>query len=178
MNSENITNIDFKTIESLKSIGFEGFVPVADLWRDHSVIPNVKGVYMVVRTANTAPKFLNIGTGGFYKDKDPNISLDLLHAGWVDETCVVYIGQAGGMRNGKQSKSTLRKRLDLYLRFGRGESVAHWGGRCIWQLEDAANLLFCWKPLRADDPREVEAFLISSFKKCYGGRRPFANKQD
>lgn len=169
---------NFRTIDDLRQIGFEGFISVSDLWKDHSVIPNIKGVYMVVRTKDTVPEFLAKGTGGFFKGKDPNVPLDLLHANWVDDTCVVYIGQAGGMKNGKQPQSTLRSRLKQYLRFGQGKTVGHQGGCYIWQMEDAANLLFCWKPLPEDDPRAVEASLIASFKKCYDSKRPFANRND
>ena len=94
------TEIRFKAIDDLRQIGFEGFVPISDLWKDHSVIPNVKGVYMVVRTANNAPEFLTEGTGGFFKGKDPNVTLDVLRANWVNDTCVIYIGQAGGIKTG------------------------------------------------------------------------------
>lgn len=172
------TDIQFKAIDDLRQIGFEGFVPISDLWKDHSVIPNVKGVYMVVRTVNNAPEFLTEGTGGFFKGKDPNVSLDVLRANWVNDTCIIYIGQAGGIKNGKQPQSTLRSRLKEYLRFGQGKPVGHQGGCYIWQLKDAANLLFCWMPLLEDDPRTVELSFISSFKKCYGGHRPFANRND
>ncbi len=172
------TEIRFKAIDDLRQIGFEGFVPISDLWKDHSVIPNVKGVYMVVRTVNNAPEFLTEGTGGFFKGKDPNVTLDVLRANWVNDTCVIYIGQAGGIKNGKQPQSTLRSRLKEYLRFGQGKPVGHQGGCYIWQLKDAANLLFCWMPLPEDDPRTVESSFISSFKKCYGGHRPFANRND
>jgi len=170
--------INFKTIESLRQIGFEGFVPISDLWKDHPVIPDIKGVYMVVRTRNAAPEFLAKGTGGFYKGKDPNVSLDTLQTNWVSGTCVVYIGQAGGIRGGKQSTSTLRKRLKQYLCFGQGKPGGHQGGCYIWQLKDAANLLFCWMPLPKDDPRTVERELITEFKKQYDRQRPFANRKD
>ncbi len=171
-------NINFRTIDDLRQIGFKGFVPISDLWKDHSVIPDKKGVYMVVRTRDTAPEFLKKGTGGFYKGKDPNVPLDVLHANWVDDTCVVYIGQAGGTQNDKQPKSTLRSRIEQYLRFGQGKTSGHQGGCYIWQLKDAAKLLFCWMPLPEDNPRTVEADFISSFKKCYHGKRPFANRKD
>ncbi len=178
MSFPKITNIHFKTINDLRHAGFEGFVPVSDLWKDSSVIPDIKGVYMVVRTTDTAPEFLAKGTGGFFRGKDPNVSLDTLQANWVNGTCVVYIGQAGGIKGNKQPKSTLRSRLKQYLRFGQGKPVGHQGGCYIWQLKDAANLLFCWMPLPEDDPRTVEWSLISLFKKCYDGKRPFANRED
>lgn len=164
-------DIDFKTIEGLQHAGFTGFVPAADLLRDLSIIPNERGVYMVVRHANAAPVFLAVGSGGRHKDNDPNVSLEVLYDNWVDDTCVLYIGKAGGVDNA----STLRKRLSQYLNFGKGHAAGHWGGRYIWQLKESADLLFCWKPLPEDSPLQVEVSLISEFKRQYDGRRPFAN---
>lgn len=176
--SSKITDIQFGEIDDLRRAGFEGFISVSDLWKDSSVIPDIKGVYMVVRTTDTAPVFLEKGKGGFFRGKNPNVSLDILHEKWVDDTCVVYIGQAGGIRNNKQPQSTLRSRLRQYLHFGQGKPVGHQGGCYIWQLEDAADLLFCWKPLPTDDPGKVETAFISAFKKHYGGQWPFANRED
>lgn len=169
--------IDFKTIENLQQAGFTGFVSIASLWQDSSAIPRIKGVYMVVCPSNTAPEFLSVGTGGFFKDKDSNVPISELQAIWVNDTCVIYVGQAGGIRGGKQSSATLQSRLRQYLQFGQGKAVGHQGGCYIWQLKDAANLLLCWKPLPIDDPRAVEKELIAAFKTRYG-RYPFANRQD
>lgn len=171
--------MDYRTISDLQTAGFEGFKSIRDLWKERlsnasSSSLSSPGVYMVVRRTNAAPEFLERGTGGFFKGKDPNVSLEELNKNWVDDTCVVYIGQAGG--NG--SSATLRKRLRQYLNFGQGETVGHWGGRYIWQLKDAADLLFCWKTLTTDDPRAVEKSLISEFKEYYAGKRPFANLRD
>lgn len=159
----------YKTISDLQTAGFEGFKSIRDLWKDSSNLPLFKGVYMVVRRTNAAPGFLERGSGGFFKGKDPNVSLEELNENWVNDTCVVYIGKAGGM---------LAKRLRQYLKFGQGKAVGHWGGRYIWQLKDAADLLLCWKTLAVDDPRAVEKSFISEFKACYAGKRPFANLQD
>ena len=171
------TTINFQTIKNLQQAGFTGFIPVADVWENCSVIPKIKGVYMVVRPTKAAPEFLSVGTGGFYKEKDPNVPIEELLAKWVNETCVIYIGQAGGIRGGKQPMATLQSRLRQYLRFGQGGAVGYQGGCYIWQLKDAANLLFCWKPLPTDDPRAVEKELIETFKTQYG-KYPFANRQD
>lgn len=176
-NTELTSSTFFKTIEDLKQAGFKGFVSVSDLWQDSSLIPNIKGVYLVIRQSETAPEFLSRGTGGFFKGKDPNVSLDELRQKWINSTCVVYIGQAGGIKNGIQSRATLRSRLKQYLRFGQGKRAGHQGGCYIWQLKDAGNLLFCWKPLPERDPRVEEAVLIASFRKCYDGKLPFANRQ-
>lgn len=72
------------------------------------------------------PEFLSHGTGGFFKGKDPNVSITELETNWVENTCVVYIGKAG---------TTLQKRLNQYLKFGNGQNIGHWGGRYIWQIK-------------------------------------------
>ena len=65
------------------------------------------------------------------------------------------------------------------LQFGRGAPVGHWGGRLVWQLEDAERLVVCWKPVTDHrDPGAVETALIRSFKLAHGGRRPFGNLRD
>ena len=168
--------MNFKTIEDLKKAGFTGFVKIAELWKDSSLIPDEKGIYMVVRKTTEAPVFLKKGTGGYFKGKEPNVSIEALKENWVAGTCVMYIGKAGSV----SGSTTLHKRLGQYLRFGQGESIGHYGGRYIWQVKDAENLLFCWKPLKGleEDPRMEEKSLISEFKNQYGGKRPFANLQD
>ena len=93
----------------------------------------------------------------------PNVPVAELVANWVDGTLVVYIGKA----------TSLRKRISQYIRFGQGKPVGHWGGRYIWQLADASQLLFCWKEVDGD-PEAVETEMINAFRDCYGGR-PFAN---
>ena len=109
----------FNTIDDLKAAGFEGFIPVAQLQTDSTAIPRTAGVYMVVYTEGNMPEFLSRGTGGFFKGKDPNVSITELGTNWVKNTCVVYIGKAG---------TTLRKRLNQYLKFGNGQNIGHWGG--------------------------------------------------
>ena len=110
-----------------------------------------------------------VGTGGHFKRKDPNVSIDVLKLNWVD-SLVVYIGQAGG----GASNATLNSRLKQYFRFGQGKNAAHYGGRYIWQLENSEDLIVCWKPLPNDDSRTMERQLIKSFKNEFS-KRPFAN---
>lgn len=162
--------MQFKTIEDLKQAGFTGFQKVKDLRIDSSNIPQQMGVYMVVRNSQNKPSFLEKGSGGYFKRKDPNVSIDELERNWIEGTCVVYIGKAGGMK----SDATLRKRIGQYLRFGDGGNVGHYGGRYIWQLADHQELLFCWKPLTDKEPEEYEQELIDAFRNIYG-ERPFAN---
>lgn len=148
----------------MKDAGFKGFIPVSALReRGLKMIPDVPGVYMVLRVSEGAPEFLETGSGGHFKGKNPNVPVAELAANWVDGTPVVYIGKA----------TSLRKRISQYLRFGQGKPVGHWGGRYIWQLADAPDLLFCWREVDGD-PDAVETELIRAFREAYGSR-PFAN---
>lgn len=158
------------TKEALQAKGFQGFVPIQELRSSPERIPALRGVYVLLRDATPAPVFLESGTGGFFKGKNPNVSLNVLEQNWVKSSSVVYIGKAGDP--GKAA--TLRTRLWQYLRFGIGANVGHWGGRYIWQLEDAENLLVCWLPLPEGIPSELESALIDSFRQEHGVR-PFAN---
>lgn len=170
--------MEYRTIDDLKKAGFEGFCSVEKLREDLSGIPAVAGVYMVVYQSDGMPEFLENGTGGFFKGKNPNVPVSELKSNWVGGTCVVYIGKAGGVEaNGKKSNSKLQKRISDYLDFGSGEPVGHWGGRLIWQIKDSKDLLFCWKaiPEQEGNPVEIEKEFIADFKRQYGGKRPFAN---
>lgn len=164
--------LDFNNISEIKQEGFEGFKTKGELFNDSSCIPKVNGVYIVL-FQNTTPSFLEVGTGGFFKGKNPNISLETLQKNWVDSAKVVYIGKAGS-NNGN---ATLHSRLNQYLKFGQGKNIGHWGGRLIWQLKNSSDLVVCWKKLPTEEPREVEGALIQSFIKQFG-KRPFANLAD
>lgn len=151
-------------IKELNDAGFTGFIPVSELREGGlKMIPDFSGVYMVLRVSDVAPKFLATGSGGRFKGKDPNVPVEELKANWVEETPVLYIGKA----------TSLRKRISQYLRFGQGKPVGHWGGRYIWQLADATQLLFCWMPVDGNADA-VETDMICSFRERYGSR-PFAN---
>lgn len=161
--------------EYFQAQGFEGFKTMGELMDGaRTQIPARKGVYVVLRESESAPHFLPEGTGGFFKGKNPNVSIAELKANWVEGTPVVYIGKAGG----SGSSATLQKRLGQYLRFGQGASIGHWGGRYIWQLSDSRDFVVCWKALTSDDPREVEYQMIADFKAIHEGKRPFANLMD
>lgn len=161
--------MDFNDIYSLKNNGFSGFKSIRELWNDKTCIPNIKGVYLVL-DQNGRPDFVIPGVGGFFKGKDPNVSIAELSDNHVPDSLVVYIGKAGG----PTSMATLHSRLGQYLRFGQGKNVGHWGGRLIWQLKNHRGLLLCWKPTPDDDPREVEKLLIGNYEKQYG-KKLFAN---
>ena len=153
----------FNDIDEIKKAGFTGFKKISELFIDSSKLPDNNGVYLVLNIDNKPGQFLTVGSGGYFKGKDPNISLADLKSNWVDKTKVVYIGKA----------TSLRSRLRQYFSFGQGKNIGHYGGRLIWQIKYSKDLVVCWKSLTID-PRQYEADLIQKFTKTFGCR-PFAN---
>ena len=161
--------MDFNSIDDIKEFGFTGFHTVGSLWDDSTLIPKIRGVYLVLNPVRSA-KYLLPGVGGFFKGKDPNISMEELNANYVDNVLVIYIGKAGGTSN----NATLHSRIRQYLRFGQGKNVGHWGGRLIWQIKHNQELVFCWKPTPRSEPRDIEKELLDAFSEQFK-RLPFAN---
>ena len=162
----------FRRLEDLRAAGFVGFLSAKKLRADLSVLPNEPGVYMVVRTSRSKPRYARRSCAGHFKGRDPTVSVAILARKWIKGSAVIYIGKAGG---GK-SAATLRSRLSAYVRFGAGERVGHWGGRYIWQLVDANTCLqFCWGTARECDAAECERKLLRTFRARFDDRRPFAN---
>lgn len=155
--------------ESLIKCGFVGFRPIKKCRMDYAVFPKVPGVYIVLRRSKKRPEYLTIGSGGHFKDEDPNVSDTELSDNWVEGASVVYIGM---------TTTTLHKRLSAYMKFGEGRKIGHKGGRYIWQLADHEDLIVCWKEMPNGSPKEYETELILDFKNKHGNRRPFANLQD
>lgn len=150
--------------DTLVRRGFTGFVPFAEL--PSSDVPAGPGVYVVLRPALVEPAWVETSPAGWFKDRDPSVSVEELRSAWVPGAEVIYIGKAGN----------LRRRLSEYRRHGAGQRVGHWGGRYIWQLADSDLLLVAWQ-LTADlDPANVESRLIAEFVTGYG-QRPFANRR-
>lgn len=162
--------INFNDQDQLQKFGFVGFKSVDDLNKNPNLIPAQMGVYLVLTKSNQNPKYLAKGVGGFFKGKDPNISMAELQANWVENARTVYIGKAGGITG----SATLRSRLKQYLKFGQGKNIGHYGGRLVWQLEHHLDLIFCWLPMTEAEPRNLEKILLADFIKQYG-QRPFAN---
>jgi hypothetical protein len=158
-------------LETIKSEGFLGFKTVKQLWQSHEEIPNEKGVYLVINPSPQICTFLEVGVGGYFKNKNPNVLIEELNKNWVNDSHIVYIGRAGG----GSSSATLRRRLKQYLDFGKGKpNVGHYGGRFIWQLENHAELIFAWKPLKSEDPSIIETALLNEFRAHFK-KLPFAN---
>lgn len=155
--------------ESLAKIGFVGFRPIKECRMDYSIFPDAPGVYIILRRSNKKPEYLKVGSGGHFKDKDPNVDVTTLSDNWVEGASVVYIGM---------TKTTLHKRISAYMKFGEGRKIGHKGGRYIWQLADHEDLIVCWKEMPEGSPEVYETELILDFKKKHGERRPFANLRD
>jgi len=166
-------NFDFSTPEAIEKQGFSGKIKIADWGKIDEPHPsNAKGIYLIVWNKRSLVHFEEIGTGGFFKKKDPNVKTDILEKNWIPEACVLYIGKAGGSK----FKTGLQDRLGTYMRFGKGKPVSHWGGRYIWQLREHGELLIYWKELPSEEPRDVEKLLLQEFKEQYH-RLPFANEK-
>jgi hypothetical protein len=166
-------NMNFNKIDEIKKAGFIGFKKMSELFIDNSFLPKEKGVYLILNPNYKKTEFLQIGSGGYFKGKNPNVSIEELKSNWVNDSLVIYIGKAGG----DTSKATLYSRLKQYFSFGQGKNIGHWGGRLIWQLKNSSDLIVCWKPLLNDDPRNIERHLLKNFITKFS-KRPFANLTD
>jgi hypothetical protein len=139
---------------------------IEELFKSCEGIPTEKGVYCVLYKTPTHPFFLNPGTGGYFKGRDPNVPINELEKKWVDGADIIYIGQ---------TTVSLRKRICTFMKFGQGKHVAHHGGRFFWQIQGVEDLIVCWKALdEGEDPRLVERALLREFKEKYRCL-PFAN---
>lgn len=176
-------------VKTLKENGFIGFKTIRELKNSCKSVPLKRGVYIVLRPNDMQKDFIEEGTGGHFKHKNPNVTIQELESNWVDGTQILYIGKAGSTT----STATLQSRLEQYMKFGSGKAVGHWGGRLIWQLKDSDNLVVCWKITEKDqksneseeqpdeiekEPRDVEKEMIEQFKEQHDDRRPFANLAD
>jgi len=165
--------------EGAQAAGFVGFKSVAELRATRlSDVPRTPGVYLIIHSTPRARKFMAMSTGGHFKGKNPTVDIMKLDKKWVPNAQIIYIGQAGGVKqeNRKENKSTLRSRLDLYLKFGSGKPVGHAGGSYIWQIENSDSLLVCWKITQSARAIQEEQELIDEFVRIYGCF-PFANRR-
>lgn len=158
------------TREGLEALGFEGFVPFADLRVTKP--PKLPGIYVVLRPSADVPVYLARSVAGWFKGSDPTAEVAVLEEAWVNGTTVVYIGKA----NLGTHKDGLHRRLTQYRRFGAGKAVGHRGGEHIWQLADHAELIVCWKATNDAEVKALESRMIDDFEERHG-RWPFANRK-
>jgi hypothetical protein len=147
--------------------GFKGYLTIGWLMQNgYSIIDDFPGVYKISRISCELPEFLEVGTGGWFKNRDLNVPINILRDKWVDGARTLYIGKA---------ENSLRTRLRKYMSFGSGRPVAHKGGRYLWQLENSRDLIISWRVLPEDlEPGFVETELLKEFYSEHG-RLPFAN---
>lgn len=162
----------FRTTRWIRDHGFSGFRTIAALRESRlAEVPQSRGVYLILRSTVTTPRFLSISPAGRLKGRDPSICPSELRTRWVPPSPVLYIGKAGSSTN----NSTLRSRLKTYLQHGAGRKAPHWGGRAIWQLRESEHLILAWCIVTSEEPREVEKRLLQAFQDEFGCR-PFANR--
>lgn len=136
-------------LDSIREQGFDGFLSIRHL-RNTGLreVPDKMGVYLVLRVTPEAHEFLEKSPAGHFKGQDPTVTLEVLHENWINGAIVLNIGKAGA----PGSSATLWSRLKQYLEFGAGKPVGHRGGRLIWQLKDAQDLVIVWKVIESDVP--------------------------
>ena len=70
----------------MRNLGFEGFLTVADLrCGNRNGVPAEPGVYLSCEVVHLLPNFFEVGTGGHFKSKDPNVSIARLKDEWWKE---------------------------------------------------------------------------------------------
>lgn len=153
------------TVQGLQASGFLGFEPIR-LLRQASLasVPALAGVYAILRPSENPPAFVEVSSAGHFKDKDPSVPIAWLGDEWVDGAEMLYVGKS----------VNLKRRVAQLLAFGAGKKVGHWGGRMLWQLADAEDLLVAWKPTETAKPEDVESAMLTLFLRSYG-QLPFAN---
>ena len=162
---------DINSFSELNPQGFCGFEKIASLGNACCPVPKEAGVYMVlIPDATWQPVFRASGAGDKINKVAPKSLHELEHR-WVQGARIVYIGKAGG----PQYKTTLKVRLQAYMRYGNGIKAAHRGGRSIWQMKGVEDCLVVWR-VAPEDPRACERILLQKFNDIYRNL-PFANRQ-
>ncbi|WP_308466964.1 SIR2 family NAD-dependent protein deacylase [Rathayibacter soli] len=147
----------------LEHAGFAGFRPFSQLAT--SPPPKTPGIYVVLRTSKTGPTFMALSRIGKRDGLDLSYPVEDLQTKWLAEAEVLYIGKANATRG-------LRSRLRQYGSLAPNHS----GGRSIWQLADADELLVAWAETQDQDPAVVESAYLHAFSAEHGAL-PFANRR-
>ena len=139
-------------------------IPLHELHNSNcSVIPDKPGIYFVLAPKDMEIRFLPTAKNMHASFYDVNV-LQEKYAQCTDKQ-TLYIGKASGQKG-------LKQRLRQYMRYGWNEAVNHKGGRAIWQIEGAENLLLSYEICQDADAKEHA--LLADYKRnngCY----PLAN---
>ena len=113
-------------IKEVAGLKLNGCASVKELKESCRIIPDCKGVYFILREPTEGiPEIKPNGPVREHKGKILDDPVDLLKSKWVDNTNIIYIGK---------TDSSLKKRINTYINFGKGKDDPHRGGRDIWQL--------------------------------------------
>lgn len=61
---------------------YANFVTLEELKSNLNIVDQLPGIYSVFYKGKQ-PNFLEVGTGGHFKGKDPNVTLDVLQEKWL-----------------------------------------------------------------------------------------------
>jgi hypothetical protein len=155
------------TRADLTAAGFEGWLTPAELRVSRAEVPRRQATaHVIFRDSTRPPAFKRRSDAGF--ETTPSVNLDRLRANWIDGARVLYIG----------ATNDIGRRVREFTKFGDGKDDSHYGGRMLWQLEDAEDLLFAWHRITWGEPeRSYKIDLIRQFVAIHQAL-PFANLQD
>ena len=162
------------SIEDLREYGFVGFVPLKD-WDESRVVgvtqSEGEGVYVVVRDATDVPIFLD---EHHRKPRPKRWSAAAAADRWVPGVQVLYFGKGPLRSSTAKRRKGLACRVGELQRHGYRGGANHYGGKLLWQIDDADALLIAWKPLAEGESAAIESGRIRGFDRIMG-RQPFAN---
>lgn len=133
------------------------------------------GIYAIVAPADYDIGFLDLDTIYDANNVINPWSNDRLHAKWVPQTRVVYIGVAGN-----RHPRSLRQELKDLIRHARGETTdrgPHRNGEIVWQLRGYGDFTVMALPTDGPPaPKTLEQDLLARFTKRHKVV-PFGNRK-
>ena len=122
------------------------------------------GVYIFVLSDKFGEvSFCGENHSGWFKEKNPTISVEKLEENRVKGANVLYIGE---------TERTIKKRVMEHIRFWNSKPVGAYGGRAVAQINNYVNLeIWC---LKTETPKKTKQDLLLEFKKEFK-KSPFAN---
>jgi hypothetical protein len=162
------------SISDLRRYGFVGFVPLKDWDKSHVLDANkldVEGVYVVVRESTETPMFLG---ENHRKPRPKRWSVQDAEGRWVTGVQVLYFGKGPLRSLNAKRRLGLAGRIRELQKHGYEGGANHYGGKLLWQVQDADSLLIAWKVLGEGASASVESGLIRGFEEVMG-QQPYAN---